>query len=61
MRTFSYFKEQIKKATTREQLSKISYEAFLQDNVPLDYTLKRDTFSDKIDVLCIERQIELGL
>lgn len=42
----------IKQATTKEELHKISYQAFLKETPKV---------SNKVDELCIKREIELGL
>lgn len=66
MKTFEEFKTEIKKATTKKELSEISYQAFIQDTAPIDMKLlvhggRPKTLSDKVNRLCINRQVELGL
>ena len=66
MKTFEEFKAEIKKATTKEELSKISYQAFLQDTAPIDMKYlargsRPKTLSDKVNALCIQRENELQL
>lgn len=56
--TIKEYKSRINKATTKEELRKISYEAFLQD----DNALKGKTsLYEKVVTLCINREADLGL
>ena len=66
MRTFEEFKTEIKKATTKEELSEMSYQAFIQDTAPIDMRFlvrgcRPKTLSDKVNTLCTKRKAELGL
>lgn len=54
------FAEQIKTATTKEQLRAISYEAFKQDD-ELGCVFKKNSLSNKVNALCVKREIALGL
>ena len=56
--TLAEYKEEIKKATTREELRQISYKAFLQDESAMRG--KRSLW-DKVVTLCVEREVELGI
>lgn len=62
MKTLSEYKQQTSKATTKEELHEISYEAFIQDAAPIDSAVfcgaKPRTLSDKVDALCIKREME---
>ena len=55
--TIANYKSLIEKATTKEELGKISYAAFLSD--PGD--LWHGKLANQVDALCILREIELGL
>lgn len=50
--TIKKYQPLIEVATTKEELHKISYEVFLKEN---------NKTADKIDELCIRREMELGL
>ena len=54
----SDYKNEIAKATTKDELSKISYKAFLQDDAALKG--KRSLYNLVITA-CIKREQELGL
>ena len=56
--TLAEYKEEIKKATTREELRQISYKSFLQDESAMRG--KRSLW-DKVVTLCVEREVELGI
>lgn len=56
--TFSEYKAEIKKATTKEELRQIAYKAFLQDENALRGKL---SLYDKVINLCVKREDELGL
>ncbi len=62
MKTLQDYKKEIAAATTKAELRRISYEAFRDDTAPinLDFT-KCKTLADKVDRLCVKREIELGL
>lgn len=52
-----YYKPMIAAATTKEELSKISYQAFMEDSAPIS----RSALSNRVDALCMLREVELGL
>lgn len=56
--TASTYKQEIEKATTKEELSNISYKAFLAD--PDALSGKRTLYDEVVD-LCIKRELELGV
>ena len=55
--TIANYKSLIEKATTKEELGKISYAAFLAD----PGNLWHGKLANQVDALCILREIELGL
>lgn len=56
--TLEEYKAEIKKATTKDELWKIAYKAFLE----ADDALKcKQSIYDKVINLCIKREEELGL
>lgn len=55
-RSVNYYKSMIAAATTKEELSKISYAAFIEDSSPL----YKNTMSNRVDALCMLREVELG-
>ena len=66
MKTLEDFKKEIKKAKTKDELHKISYEAMLQDSKPIDVERlatggKPRTLYSKVISFCIKREVELGL
>lgn len=56
--TLAEYKSEIKKATTKEELRQISYQAFLQDENALKG--KRSLY-EKVITMCINREVEIGL
>lgn len=67
MKTIEDYKQEIKKAKTKEELHQISYEAFIADSkCTLDVMVKEiggkaRSLSGKVTKLCIKRETELGL
>ncbi len=66
MTTIEEYKAAIKAATTKEELDKISYTAFIQDNKPIvlppdNLTPRPKTFAERVDRLIYKREHELGL
>ena len=63
--TIEEFKQQIKAATTEEELRKIRFQAFRQDASPIDamssFSVKPKTLSEQISRLTTKRLHELGL
>lgn len=58
MKTLKDFKQEIKNATSKEQLRDISYEAFLVDDNALS---GKTTLYNRVITACIQREDELGL
>ena len=52
------YKELIKNAQTSEELRKISYQAFLEDEAGLS---GERTLYNKVVSLCVKRELELGI
>lgn len=56
MSTLDDFKAQIAAATTKEELHKICYAAFMEDTSPLC----KNILSNRVDAMCMLREVELG-
>ena len=52
----AYYKPLIAAATTKEELNKISYAAFMEDSAPIC----KSVLSNRVDALCMLREVELG-
>ena len=52
----NYYKPMIAAATTKEELHKISYAAFMEDTSPLC----KNILSNRVDAMCMLREVELG-
>lgn len=56
--TLKDYQNQIKAATTKEELRRISSKALSQDNGPI---LRSKSLWNKVIDLCVKREMELGL
>lgn len=54
--TFNQYKEEIARATSKEELKSITYKAFLQDDNALS---GKKTLYDKVITLAIKREAQL--
>lgn len=65
MKTFEEYQQQIKVATTAEELDRIQFEAFHEDPAPIDYNYlmggRPKTLSDKVAFEVTKRKVKLGL
>ena len=56
MKKLSDYKKEIEKATSKDGLHALSYEAFLSDESEIS---NNNSLSNKIDTLCVIRELEL--
>lgn len=65
MKTIAEYKALVKAATTRKELNKIAYAAFLEDPAPIDenYIIGENArnISDVVLNMCLRREAQLGL
>ena len=65
MKTIAEYKALVKAATTRKELNKIAYDAFLADPAPVDVNYifgeEAHNISDIVLNMCLNREAQLGL
>lgn len=65
MKTIAEYKALVKAATTKKELNKIAYDAFLEDPAPIDegyiFGEKATNISDLVLNMCLKREAQLGL